>query len=144
MVFLASRSISSRGKPGRTFSADLRVRASVSGLCTYLEVTVVCGAPELDPADITKPTVINPRIIVVVLGPSTANYDRGEKLGHCKTIATLSEVILVVHNRDELEIIRREDDGSWSRHIVRPREIVQLASIPCALAVDDVYHDPLS
>jgi Uma2 family endonuclease len=39
-----------------------------TGLTTYPDVTIVCGAPELDPDD--ENTVTNPTLIVEVLSPS--------------------------------------------------------------------------
>jgi hypothetical protein len=56
-------------------------------------------------------------VLVEVLSPSTEDYDRGEKLGHYKTIGSLDEVVFVADDRREVEIVRRERDGSWSRHV---------------------------
>src|SRR5262245_13134541 len=82
-----------RDKPCRTYSSDLRVRVKATGLATYPDVTVVCGPIELDPEDPNEHTVINPRLLVEVLSPSTEDYDRGEKLGHYKQIPSLAEVV---------------------------------------------------
>lgn len=132
------------GKPCRTFSADLRIRVEESGLATYPDVSVVCGSLELDPEDSKGHTVTNPRVIVEVLSPSTEDYDRGEKLGHYKTIPSLEEVVLVAHDRREIEVVRREPDGSWSRHVARDGEDATLASLGCVLPIVDVYRDPLA
>ena len=43
-----------------------------------------------------------------------------------------------------VEIFRREEDGSWSRHEARPGGTALLASLSCELPVDDVYRDPLA
>ena len=60
-------------------------------------------------------TALNPRVVVEVLRPSTEDYDRGEKLGHYKKNQTVEEVVLVAHDLHEIEIVRREADGSRSR-----------------------------
>src|ERR1700733_5505144 len=106
-----------RGKPCRTYSSDLRVRVQATGLGTYPDVTVICGQVELDPADPKKHTAINPAVLVEVLSPSTEDYDRGEKPGHYKQIPSVNEIMLVAHDRHEIEIVRREADGTWSREI---------------------------
>lgn len=80
-----------------------------------------------------KQTAINPRMIVEVLSPATEDYDRGEKLGHYKKIPSLVEVMLVAHDRHEVEIVRRESDGSWSREIARASDVARLTSIQCDL-----------
>jgi Uma2 family endonuclease len=133
-----------RGKPCRIYSSDLRVRVQATGLGTYADVTVICGHVELDPEDPKKHTVLNPRLLVQVLSPSTEDYDRGEKPGHYKTIPSVAEVVLVAHDRREVEIVRRETDGSWSREIARDGAIARLRSIDCDLPVAEIYRDPLS
>lgn len=132
-----------RGKPCRVYSSDLRIRIHATSLGTYPDVTVVCGPVALDPEDPKNHTVSNPCVIVEVLSPSTEDYDRGEKLGHYKQIPSLTEVVLIAHDRQEVEIVRREPDGSWSRAIVRAGEIAQLTSIDCDLPVEEIYRDPL-
>jgi len=132
------------GKPCRVFSPDLRVRVAATGLGTYPDVTVICSKIELDPADPKQHTALNPKVIVEVLSPSTEDYDRGEKLGNYKQIASLQEIVLVAHDRPEAEVVRREPDGSWSRHIARGPGAVRLESIGCQLPVDEIYRDPLA
>jgi len=132
-----------RGKPCCVFSPDLRVRVLATGLGTYADVTVICGSIELDPADAKQHTALNPRVLVEVLSPSTEDYDRGEKLGSYKLIPSLEEVVLVAHDRREIEIVRREKDGGWSRQIARDGESLTLGSLACELAVAEIYHDPL-
>ena len=133
-----------RDKSCRTYSSDLRVRVQATGLGTYPDVTVVCDRLELDPEDPKKHTAINPRVIVEVLIPSTEDYDRGDKLGHYKQIPSLAEVLLVAHDRREVEVVRREADGGWSREIVREGGVARLRSLECDLPVDEIYRDPLA
>jgi Uma2 family endonuclease len=79
-----------------------------------------------------------------VLSPSTEDYDRGEKLGSYKLIPSLAEVVLVAHDRREVEVVRREADGSWSQRIAKEGERVTLTSLECELPVDEIYRDPLA
>jgi Uma2 family endonuclease len=132
------------GKPCRVFSADLRIRAVKTGLGTYPDVSVFCGSLALDPDDRKGHTATNPKLLVEVLSPSTEAYDRGEKLAHYQTIETLSEVVLIAHDRKQIEVVRREADGSWSRHVANAGDSATLESIGAALPVDEVYRDPLA
>lgn len=130
-----------RGRPCAVYSPDLRVRANATGLATYADVTVICGQLELDPADPKGHTALNPRVIVEVLSPSTETYDRGEKLEHYKTITSLHEILLVAHDRREVEVLRREADGTWSRHVVPDGAVVHLALLDaCELPVSEIYR----
>ena len=133
-----------RGQRCRVHSTELRIRVKATGLGTYPDVTVICGRLERDPDDRTGHTAINPRVLVEVLSPSTENYDRGEKLAHYQAIPGLAEIVLVAHDRNEVEVLRREGDGSWSRHIAGEGQAARLTSIACDLAVDEVYRDPLA
>ena len=133
-----------RGRPCRVYSSDLSVRVEATGLGTYPDVAVIGGAVELDPEDPKKQTAMNPRVLVEILSPSTEDYDRGEKLGHYKKIPSLAEVLLVAHDRREVELVRREEDGSWSREIVREEGVVHLSSIVCRLPIREIYYDPLA
>jgi Uma2 family endonuclease len=131
------------GKKCRVFTSDLRIRVVATGLGTYPDVSVVCGRLELDPEDSKRHTVVNPRILVEVLSPSTEACDRGEKLRHYQQVASVDEIVLVAHDRREIEVVRREPDGSWSRHAARDGETMHLSSVACELPVGEVYRDPL-
>jgi Uma2 family endonuclease len=134
-------SLAVRGKGCQVYSSDLRIRVLDTGLETYPDVSVVCGAAERHPAD--DHAVTNPIVLVEVLSPSTDAYDRREKLRHYKTIASLREVMLVDHRERLVEVHRREDDGSWTRHEAGAGGAVRVASLGCELAVDEVYRDGL-
>jgi Uma2 family endonuclease len=130
-----------RGRGCQTYSSDLRVRVVETGLATYPDVTVVCGRLELDAGD--RHTVTNPVLVVEVMSPSSAGYDRGEKLEHYKRVPSLREVVLVAHDERLIEVWRRGDDGIWSRREARSGAAV-LTAVPCTLPVDEVFRDESS
>jgi len=122
--------------PCRVYSSDLRVRVMATGLATYPDVTIVCGPSERDPKSNTH--VTNPRLIVEVLSPATAEYDRGEKLQQYRQIPSLEAVVLIDHERPNVEVWTRESNG-WFERRYSAGEIVALEGIGCALPVDEVY-----
>jgi Uma2 family endonuclease len=130
-----------RGRGCQAFSSDLRIRVLETGLATYPDVTVVCGRTETESGD--PHTVTNPVLVVEVLSPSSATYDRGEKLEHYKRIRSLREVVLVAHDERLIEVWRRDHDGTWSRREARSGAIA-LTAIECSLAVDEVFRDELA
>jgi Uma2 family endonuclease len=135
-------SLALRDRPCRVHSSDLRIRVVDTGLETYPNVTVLCGRVELDAED--RNVVVNPIVVVEVTSPSTEEYDRGEKLEHYKRIPSLQEIVLVGHRERLVEVVRREDDGRWTRHEARTGGSVEIASLACKLSVDEVYRDPLA
>lgn len=131
-----------RGKPCRVHSSDLRVRVLATGLATYPDVTVICGAADRDPED--QNTLVNPIVLVEVLSPSTAEYDRVEKLEHYRRIPSLREVVLIAHQERLVEVWSRGDGESWRRTEARSGHSAPLDSIGVDLPVDEIYRDPFA
>ncbi len=131
-----------RDRPCRVFSADLRIRIAVTGLTTYPDVSVVCGQAQLDAED--RCAVVNPTLVVEVLSDSTEAYDRGEKAAHYRHLPSLREYVLVSQRRPRIEVWRRNEAGRWELYEYEGGQRVELASVGCAIAVDDVYRDPLA
>jgi len=125
-----------RGGDCRVYSSDLRVRVEATGLATYPDVTVVCGALQTDPE--SPQTVLNPRVVVEVFSASTRAYDRGAKLRHYQRIESLGAVVLVEPDARQVIVVTRAD-GSWHTTEHGPGDTVTLAGIGASVAVDELY-----
>jgi Uma2 family endonuclease len=128
-----------RGRGCRVFTSDLRVRVAATGLATYPDVTVVCGAIEPDADD--EHTVRNPVVLVEVLSDSTEAYDRSEKFAHYRRIPSLRAYVLVSQTEARIEVYGRNDDGSWTLHEARPPGAAVIAAVDCRLDVATVYEE---
>lgn len=128
-----------KGRDCRSGQSDLRITIPATGLFTYPDVIVFCGEPEL--LDETKPdTLLNPTLIVEVLSPSTAEYDRGPKFDHYKTIESLKEYVLVWQDKKRVARYTKRDDSSWVlTDFIGDEAIIELSSIDCTLLMDDIY-----
>lgn len=102
------------GGPSRVYPSDLRIRVQETGLATYPDASVICGAVERDPED-PRTTAINPRVVVEVLSDSTEDYDRGAKRGHYQRIPSLEAYLLVSQRERLLELWSRGPGGAWTR-----------------------------
>ena len=122
----------------RVYSSDLRVRVRETGLASYPDVTVVCGAIETDPE--SPDTVVNPSILVEVLSPATMEYDLGEKFEHYRRIPSLAAVLYLWQDRRQIEV-RERTGGAWKTAIVGPGGTVALATAALGLEVDALYSD---
>jgi Uma2 family endonuclease len=129
-----------RGKRCVEYSSDVRIKIAASGLFTYPDVSVVCGAEQRDKVD--PHALTNPVVLVEVTSPSTAAYDRGEKLEHYKLLPSVQEVVIVAREEPRIEVWRRAGSG-WVCVTARAHETVQLLSVGCVLAADEVFADPL-
>jgi Uma2 family endonuclease len=131
------------GRPCQPFPSDLRVKILATGMATYPDVTVVCGAIETDAAD--PHAVINPTVLVEVLSEHTEAYDRGEKFEHYRRIPTLEAYVLVSHRERRIEMRRRAPDGGWTERAAGRGETLPLEAIGVELAVDEIYdRSPLT
>jgi len=122
----------------RAYSADLRVRVLATGLATYPDVSVVCGARELDPEN--KNTVTNPTLLLEVLSPSTEEYDRGEKFEHYQRIPSLGTYVLVSHRERSVEVWSRAATGRWTAVVAHEGDVAALAAIGASLDVRALYE----
>jgi Uma2 family endonuclease len=130
------------GRRCRVQTSDVRIRVQATGLVTYPDVSVVCSRAERDSDD--PNAIVNPTVVVEILSASTEDYDRGEKLEHYKRIPALREIVLVAHDERRVDVVRRDDDGTWRTYSADERETVELNSIGCRFSVAEVYRDPLA
>ena len=100
------------GGPCFTASSEQRVLFDRTGLYTYPDIVVICGEPEYDPAD--SRTLVNPRVLIEVLSPSTAHYDRTIKFDHFRNLDSAREYVLVSQDEPRVERFARGDDGRWT------------------------------
>jgi Uma2 family endonuclease len=118
---------------------DLRVAASAAGPFFYPDVVAFCGKPEL--LDRDQDTLLNPRLVVEVLSASTERFDRGRKLFHYRSMASLVEIVLVAQERVAVERYRRDGEGAWHvQDFGAPEQSLELTSIGCSLTVGEIYE----
>lgn len=129
-----------RGKGCTVHPVDLRVRATPTGLFCYPDVVVVCGEPRF--VDGEKDTLTNPVLLVEVLSPSTADWDRGGKFVRYRRLASLREVLFVAQDAVHVEQFTRQDQGLWllAEH-EESGSVLKLNSLGIELPVAEVYED---
>jgi Uma2 family endonuclease len=111
-------------------------------MAAYPDLSVVCGRLETDPED--PHAITNPILVVEVLSDSTEARDSGVKAAHYRHIPSLREYVLVSQHARHLEVLRRNEVGRWELFEYESGARVELASVGCDVAVDDVYKGPLA
>jgi Uma2 family endonuclease len=124
-------------KTCRAFSSDLRVYIEDTDLSTYPDVTVLCGKSVCAEKDAIA--VTNPTLVAEITSPSTEDYDRGEKLRHYKSLASLKEILILSHKEPRITVHRREADGSWGAQDVLGGETTELSSTRVTIDVAVLY-----
>jgi Uma2 family endonuclease len=131
-----------RDRPCVVFTSDARIRIEATDRATYPDVSVVCD--RIEPAADDPDAITNPVVIVEVLSDATEADDRGEKFAHYRRLPSLREYVLVSQRAARIEVYRRQADQRWMLTEAGPGQTVALESIGAALAVDEVYRDPLA
>ncbi|MCY2988676.1 MAG: Uma2 family endonuclease [Planctomycetota bacterium] len=127
-----------RDRKCEVYQSDMRVKVGPTGLYTYPDVTVVCGAPEFEDAEVD--TLLNPKVLVEVLSPSTADYDRGRKFTHYRRLPSLQEYVLISQDRPLVEHYVRQGRDEWLLTEQSSLEgILVLPSIQCQLPLSEIY-----
>ena len=111
----------------------------MEGLFSYPDLVVVCGTPVY--LDEYQHVVLNPQVIIEVLSPSTAAFDRGEKCLRYRTyLQSLTDYLVVAQDKPLIEHHSRQPNGEWSvKSVTDLADTVTLASIGCTLNLRDVY-----
>ena len=126
-----------RTRSCEVYTNDMRVKVSSAGLYTYPDVVVVCDEPRFE--DTHFDTLLNPTVLIEVLSPSTAAYDRGEKFASYQKLDSLCEYVLISQDSVCVEhYLRREQD--WDLTEFRSLDdVFQLISIDCELSLQAIY-----
>ena len=112
--------------------SDLRVHVEASGLYTYPDVSIFCGALALD----KKNGATNPRVLIEVLSSST----RVGKFAHYRQIPSLEEYVLVEQDSFGIDRHRRRADGEWElTQFLGEDAVLELASVTVSVPLRQIY-----
>jgi Uma2 family endonuclease len=126
-----------RGSGCRALPSDMRVRVPPTSRYVYPDVTIVCGRPQLEGE---RDILLNPSVIIEVLSPSTANFDRGDKFGGYQEIPSVQEVVFVDQRACRIACYSRHADH-WLLRDLRAGQALTLACLPTPLPLADIYRD---
>src|SRR4028119_1112125 len=127
-----------RGSGCMPYMADMKVRNEKSNFYYYPDVAVSCDERDKNAAE---DFIRYPRLIVEVLSPTTAAFDRGDKFADCRTSESLQEYVLINQERVSVECFRRNEEGRWVLYLYGEGEEVHLASVDFRCAIAALYED---
>lgn len=129
-----------KGKGCRPFNSDMKLDIPLSHSFVYPDAMVVCGTIEL--MEGRQDVVKNPTLIVEVMSPSTADYDRGEKFVNYRSLAMFKEYLLVDSRRYQVDAFFRKSPQEWQMLIYQDlSETVLIQSLGLKLPMSDIYTD---
>lgn len=123
----------------QVLSSDQRIGLPRKGAgYFYPDVSVVCGEPETE--DHREDIVLNPVLIVEVLSPSTAAYDREEKFQKYRTIPSLKVFVLISQHRPFVEVHERKDFNRWETTYAESIDAnIDLPVVNASMKLQDIY-----
>jgi Uma2 family endonuclease len=103
--------------------------------CYIADLSVTCT-----PAQRGQQLLADPLLIVEILTPGTALYDRQTKASDYRRIPSVQEILLIDSASIFAEVLRRQGD-QWITEIVRDRQAtLSLASIGLTATLSDLYE----
>ena len=125
------------GTPCRTYMSDMKLHVAAAQSYFYPDVLVTCS-----PADHASPLVkAEPSLLIEVLSPTTAAYDRGEKFARYRGIASLREYVLVDIDARSTDVYRKGGDGLWVLHPFDAGQAVALDSVGLEITADRLFAE---
>jgi Uma2 family endonuclease len=116
--------------------SDVRIHVEATGYQAYPDVSVACPPIE----GFSEDVISNPILLVEVLSPATADFDRSGKFWHYRQIPSLKEYLVFWQDEARAEQRTRNSEGLWLlRDVVGIEAVIQLASLDSPLAMKDVY-----
>ena len=98
-----------RGSGCKVRMSDAKVKVAERGPYFYPDLVVSCDDRDRRATD----AIQYPRLIVEVLSPSSAGFDRGDKFKFYRRIATLQEYVLVDVEKVAVDCYRKTSSGKW-------------------------------
>lgn len=126
-----------RGTPCRVYGSDVKLRVEAADCYFYPDLMVTCSAIDATDRLIKR----EPLLVVEVLSPSTAAFDRGDKFAAYRTLPSLREYLLVDVEQRRCELYRLGPEGLWVLHPGATGEGVKLASVDLGVPGDDLWAE---
>ena len=127
------------GHPCHVADASVRLRVSPTQF-VYPDLVVVCGDPAF--TDEEQDTITNPKVIVEILSPSTADYDYGGKFALYRRLPSFEEYLLIAQEEPLIEVFRKTPDGRWILSSYAGLEsTVRVESLDIALPLAEIYFE---
>ncbi len=127
-------------RPCESYTQDQRVKVAEAELYTYPDVVAFCGEGQYDRS--SRPAMLlNPQAIFEVLSPSTEAFDRGDKLLRYRTLASLTDYVLVATDAMRVEHFTRQPDAPWTMTEHRQSaDRVPLRALEVELTLAQIYR----
>jgi len=128
-----------KGKNCEALSPNMKVRAEGKGMYAYPDLTIVCGEPIFH--DRQRDVLLNPKVIIEVLSPSTQRYDQTKKFfRYRKELPSLTDYVLIYQDAPFIEHHEKQADGRWTHNAADGiDDVLRIVSIEIELDLREIY-----
>jgi len=133
--------LKNKKSPCKPFTSKVKLNIEKKNSFVYPDAMVIYG--EIDTSKEDENAVSNPILIVEVLSPSTANYDRGDKFFLYKQVSTLQEYVIIEQHKAQVDVFYKQPESDlWkiSRYEGLTTK-VKFQSIKVEIKMSELYFD---
>jgi Uma2 family endonuclease len=123
--------------PCLVLTSDIKVRLEEANCYYYPDVAVTCD--ERDTGS-TEDFILYPSLVVEVLSPSTASFDRGDKFADYQTSPSLQEYVLITQSEIKIECFRLNAEGNWVSQTYAQGDEVRFVSMDFSCPIAQIYQ----
>ncbi|NEV62117.1 Uma2 family endonuclease [Thiorhodococcus minor] len=121
----------------RVYASQMKLRVLEDEAYFYPDVLVTC-----DPADHRADQFMSaPTVVVEVLSPSTAAFDRGDKFALYRQIPSLKEFVLIDPEKRRIECYRRGEQARWELEDIAPDGPLRLQSLDAEVPWERIFRN---
>jgi Uma2 family endonuclease len=117
--------------------ADVKVQAKRGDRYFYPDLVISCHPDDLNATQYIQ----HPQIIIEVLSPGTANYDRSQKLRYYRQIASLQQYLLINTDQMLVESYQRQTAAMWGYCDHSSENNLYIPSLEFEIAVSSIYEN---
>jgi Uma2 family endonuclease len=128
-----------KGKPGRPYGSDKRMKIPENTLYTYPDISIYCHANT--PFDRGTKVSREPTVLIEILSENTRDYDRGRKFKLYRDIPTLKEYVLVDSESINIQIFRLNSNNHWELEEYKLiDQSLSIASLSVTIPLREIYE----
>jgi Uma2 family endonuclease len=92
-------------------NSDTKIHIEEYNKIVYPDAVVICENPQF--YNNREDTITNPLLVVEVLSPSTARFDKATKFEYYRTLPSFKEYVLIHQDLHRVSVWTKQADGAW-------------------------------
>ena len=123
--------------PCLVLTSDIKVRLEEANCYYYPDMAVTCDERDISSME---DFILYPPLIIEVLSPSTASFERGDKFVDYQTASSLQEYLLITQSEIKIECFRLNAEGNWVSQTYRQGDTVEFISANFSYPISEIYQ----